>query len=110
MHFHTPLSLLSKDKKVETHHETSPPEEEKLPAVSTDMMAKGLEGLVDESAKDADVTKGTHMHSKNIFEIGWITKLIPGIEKLANEYHIGNYVVVRGTNERIFESMPIYAR
>lgn len=40
----------------------------------------------------------------------WITKLIPGIEKLAAEYHIGNFVALRGKNEDFFESMPLYTR
>jgi len=42
--------------------------------------------------------------------VGWFKSLVPEIESLATHYHIGNYVLVRGTNERIFESMPIYAR
>jgi phosphatidylserine decarboxylase len=29
---------------------------------------------------------------------------------LANKYHFGNYVAIRGTNEKLFESMPIYER
>jgi phosphatidylserine decarboxylase len=43
-----------------------------------------------------------HMH--------FLHNLVPGLENLASKYHIGNYVLVRGTNEKFFESMPIYAR
>ncbi|KIK50764.1 hypothetical protein GYMLUDRAFT_182269 [Collybiopsis luxurians FD-317 M1] len=50
------------------------------------------------------------MHGKHIFGIPWIHNMIPGIENLAAQYHIGNFVVIRETGERIFESMPIYAR
>ena len=39
-----------------------------------------------------------------------VHKLIPELEELANEYHIGNFVIVRATGERVFESMPLYTR
>ena len=38
------------------------------------------------------------------------TELIPGIEQLASQYHVGNFVEMRGTGEKFFESMPIYPR
>jgi phosphatidylserine decarboxylase len=37
----------------------------------------------------------------------WLGKYIPGLETLAAEYHVGNFVVIRETGEQIFESMPI---
>lgn len=73
-------------------------------------IAQGLESMVAHSETNHDVSHGIHMHGKNVFEVPWIHKMIPGIEKLASNYHIGNFVVVRESGERIFESMPIYAR
>ncbi|KAL1762667.1 phosphatidylserine decarboxylase-domain-containing protein, partial [Schizophyllum commune] len=35
---------------------------------------------------------------------------IPWLERLAAKYHVGNYVIVRETGERVFEYMPLYAR
>jgi len=43
-------------------------------------------------------------------QMSWLHTLIPGIEKLAAMYHIGNFVAVRGGNEKFFESMPLYTR
>ena len=42
-------------------------------------------------------------------------KLVPGIEKLAVKMHAGNFVAIRNRSkppgsDKIFESMPIYAR
>lgn len=102
--FHTKASQLS-NKPVESA--LSPTA---LPDANQDDAAHGLEALVEHSATENDVGHGIHMHGKNIFEIPWIHRMIPGIEKLATEYHIGNFVVERETGERIFESMPIYAR
>ncbi|KAF9475217.1 hypothetical protein BDN70DRAFT_908230 [Pholiota conissans] len=45
-----------------------------------------------------------------LLNLTWVQILIPGIERLAVEYHVGNYVVMRGSNEPFFESMPLYAR
>ncbi|KAI0090523.1 phosphatidylserine decarboxylase-domain-containing protein [Irpex rosettiformis] len=39
-----------------------------------------------------------------------VQRLIPGIEDFANSYHVGNYVQMRGSKEKFFESMPIYPR
>src|ERR1700761_9228704 len=41
-------------------------------------MAQGLESLVSHSESNQDVSHGIHMHGKNIFQIPWIHKLIPG--------------------------------
>ncbi|KAF7308810.1 hypothetical protein MKEN_01080600 [Mycena kentingensis (nom. inval.)] len=80
-----------------------------LPGVTDEVAAKGLVALVDHSAKH-DVSTGIHASSHTIFSIPWIHKLIPGIEKLAAAYHIGNFVAIRGTKDQIFEAMPLYAR
>jgi phosphatidylserine decarboxylase len=99
------------------HHQVNDKPVEKLDSsvnnlsdAQTDHVAKGLESMVAHSETNHDVSHGIHMHGKNILEVGWITEMIPGIEKLATSYHIGNFVLVRETQERIFESMPIYAR
>ncbi|KAJ7155452.1 phosphatidylserine decarboxylase-domain-containing protein [Mycena crocata] len=81
-----------------------------LPGLSDEKLAEGLVKLVDHSQKHTDVSQGIHASSHTIFAIHWIHKLIPGIEELAAQYHIGNFVAIRGSNERIFEAMPIYAR
>ncbi|KAJ6607469.1 phosphatidylserine decarboxylase-domain-containing protein [Mycena sp. CBHHK59/15] len=92
------------DKPLETIHPDN------LPDVTSDQMAQGLVSLVDHSQKHPDVSQGIHASSHTIFNIPWIHRLIPGIEKLAAEYHIGNFVAIRGSKEQIFEAMPIYAR
>ncbi|EPS95765.1 hypothetical protein FOMPIDRAFT_140862 [Fomitopsis schrenkii] len=43
-------------------------------------------------------------------QLPFVHKLIPGLEKLATEYHVGNYVINRETGQRFWESMPIYPR
>ncbi|KAF8967644.1 phosphatidylserine decarboxylase-domain-containing protein [Flammula alnicola] len=45
-----------------------------------------------------------------VSKLSWVHSLIPGLEKLAVEYHCGNYVVKRGSTEPFFESMPLFAR
>ncbi|KAG1854839.1 phosphatidylserine decarboxylase-domain-containing protein [Suillus subalutaceus] len=62
-----------------------------------------------------DVTQGIHGHLHHFASGGpahhlWLSKFVPQLQSLAAKYHVGNYVAIRGTNERIFESMPIYAR
>ncbi|KAM5545233.1 hypothetical protein V8D89_001344 [Ganoderma adspersum] len=73
-------------------------------------LVAALQKLLDKSAEEDDVRKSIHAPMHQLWHIPFIDKLIPGIEKLANQYHIGNFVVVRGTGEKIFESMPIYPR
>ncbi|EIN08718.1 hypothetical protein PUNSTDRAFT_102181 [Punctularia strigosozonata HHB-11173 SS5] len=43
-------------------------------------------------------------------EIPLVRNLVPGLEKVATEFHVGNFVVMRGTGEKFFESMPLYPR
>ncbi|KAI0915368.1 hypothetical protein AcV5_003859 [Taiwanofungus camphoratus] len=83
-----------------------------LPAHSQDpgVAAAALEKLVDHSASHHDVRHSIHAPMHKIASIPLVHHLIPGIEKLAAEYHVGNYVIVRGTGQRFFESMPIYPR
>ncbi|TRM57435.1 phosphatidylserine decarboxylase-domain-containing protein [Schizophyllum amplum] len=35
---------------------------------------------------------------------------LPWLERIAASYHVGNFVIVRETGERVFEYMPLYAR
>lgn len=65
---------------------------------------KALEAVVDQS----NLAHGIHAHS--LIHMPFLKKLIPGLEDLASKYHFGNYVAMRGTDEKFFESMPIYAR
>jgi len=81
-----------------------------LPGLTNEQAAQGLVALVDHSQTHTDVSQGIHASSHTIFSIPWIHRLIPGIEKLATAYHIGNFVAIRGSKEQIFEAMPIYAR
>ncbi|KAF7308811.1 hypothetical protein MKEN_01080700 [Mycena kentingensis (nom. inval.)] len=80
-----------------------------LPGLTDEQAAKALVALVEHSVQH-DVSTGIHASSNTIFGIPWIHKLIPGIEKLAAAYHIGNFVAIRGTKEQVFEAMPLYAR
>ena len=106
MHMHFFQHEVS-DKAIETYQ---PQVHNHLSNAGDESIAKGLESMVAHSDTNHDVSHGIHMHGKHIFGIPWIQKMIPGIENLAAEYHIGNYVVIRESGERIFESMPIYAR
>ncbi|KAF7308526.1 hypothetical protein HMN09_00701700 [Mycena chlorophos] len=80
-----------------------------LPGLSDEQAANGLAALVEHSSQNKP-GHGIHASSHTIFNIPWIHKLIPGIEKLASAYHVGNFVVIRGTKQQIFEAMPLYAR
>ncbi|KLO16707.1 hypothetical protein SCHPADRAFT_869479 [Schizopora paradoxa] len=42
----------------------------------------------------------------------WLSHLFPAgtVDKLFAKEHLGNYLIVRSTGEKIFETMPIYAR
>ncbi|KAI6010719.1 phosphatidylserine decarboxylase-domain-containing protein [Pisolithus orientalis] len=52
----------------------------------------------------------TTVHAFAHSRVEWLHKVVPELETLAEKYHIGNFVAIRGTNQRFFESMPIYAR
>ncbi|GAA6025233.1 hypothetical protein JCM8202_001921 [Rhodotorula sphaerocarpa] len=72
--------------------------------------ATALDGLThapEEPPKDLDI----HTPAEKGVKHSWLQSLIPGIEHLAAEYHLGNYVLTRTTPpEQIWESMPIYVR
>jgi phosphatidylserine decarboxylase len=79
-----------------------------LPGLTNEQAAQGLVALVDHSQAHTDVSQGIHASSHTIFSIPWIHRLIPGIEKLATAYHIGNFVAIRGSKEQIFEATALY--
>jgi phosphatidylserine decarboxylase len=79
-----------------------------LPNVDKDKLALALTALVDRSATHS--AEGLYMKLNGIRKDHWFHKFIPGLEDWANKYHTGNYVMIRYTNEKIFESMPLYAR
>jgi len=100
----TSLHPTNVDKPVENIHPDN------LPQSSKTKLAQALSVLVDHSSKHTDVTQNIHGPMHLIPSIPFLHKLVPELEELATKYHIGNFVVIRGTSERIFESMPIYAR
>lgn len=79
-----------------------------LPTEERKHIGKALEAVVDQSVLHSDLTHGIHGHSHLHFP--FLKTLVPGLENLASKYHFGNYVMMRGTNQKFFESMPIYAR
>ncbi len=79
-------------------------------AQSPEEIVAALEKLLQLSEEEEDVRNAMHAPMHTLYEIPLVHKLIPGLEELANKYHIGNFVLVRTTGERIFESMPIYPR
>lgn len=93
-------------KLVETNqHPNTLPEESRDP----DVAASALNQLVEHSNDHSDVRHGIHAPFHKIASIPLVHKLVPGIEKLADKFHVGNFVVVRG-GDKFFESMPIYPR
>ncbi|KAL1940356.1 hypothetical protein VTO73DRAFT_8928 [Trametes versicolor] len=102
---HIPANVAD-TKPVETVHPDN------LPAASQDpgLAATALEKLVAHSEDHGDVKHGIHAPMHMLHNIPLVHKLVPGIEQLASQYHVGNFVIVRSTGERIFESMPIYPR
>jgi phosphatidylserine decarboxylase len=84
--------------------------EDTIPDATNQHLAEALESLVDHSAKHVDLENSIHAAAHNISRIPFLGRLVPGLEDLAAKYHIGNFVMMRGTNEKFFESMPIYAR
>ena len=100
------LDTTSISKPVETIHPDNFPEEAKHPEVA----ASALKALVEHSATHPDVAATIHAPMHRLLSSPYVAKLIPGIEQLASEYHVGNFVAMRGTSEQFFESMPIYPR
>jgi hypothetical protein len=95
---------LNPDRPIEVIHPDN------LPDTNPDEASKALETLIEYSASQSDVAQSIHARMHLIPSIPLLHHLIKGIEKIAARYHIGNYVVVRDTGEKIFESMPLYAR
>lgn len=85
-------------------------QQDNLPDATGKHAGDALEHLVDRSSSHNDLSHSIHASAHGIGHMPLLKKLVPGLEHLANKYHIGNYVVVRDTNEKFFESMPIYAR
>jgi len=83
---------------------------EPIPDATGKQAGEALEHVVEQSSSHHDVSHSIHATAHSIGHLPLLKKLVPGLENLANKYHVGNYVVVRGTNEKFFESMPIYAR
>ena len=54
-----------------------------------------------------DISQTIHTHMHHVTSHPWLGKYIPGLEALAAKYHVGNFVAIRETSEKIFESMPI---
>jgi phosphatidylserine decarboxylase len=92
------------DKPVETIHPDNTPD------ATPDVVVSALNTAVDQSAEHGEVDKGIHAPMHKLPGIPLLHNLVPGLEKLATEYHVGNFVVVRGTGEKFFESMPLYPR
>lgn len=96
----------AQDKPVETIHPSNLPKDSQDPHLTVE----ALNTLVDRSAQHDDVQQSIHTPMHRILHNKVIQKLIPGIEKVASDYHVGNFVVMRGTGEKFFESMPLYPR
>lgn len=104
-----PTHLLTKP--VEKHD--SP--DKSLPDATHQQVVDTLGLLVDSSDPSkatGTVPEGlsTHTPMHKVSKIHMLEKYIPGIEKVASEYHVGNFVAIRGSDERFFESMPLYPR
>jgi phosphatidylserine decarboxylase len=80
---------------------------EKDPTTVAHALSKAVEASADHPS---DVQKGIHAPMHKLPNIPFASKLLPGLAKLASDYHVGNFVVVRGTDEKFFESMPLYPR
>src|SRR5258708_2419478 len=81
-----------------------------LPRAECDHVVKAFEKLIERSDKHSNVTEHLHASMETVKDLSWLHSLIPGIEKLAAKYHVGNFVAIRGTDEKFFETMPLYAR
>ncbi|KAI0737248.1 phosphatidylserine decarboxylase-domain-containing protein [Daedaleopsis nitida] len=94
--------------------ETKPVENIKVEHLSDakqpDDVAVALDKLVTMSEEHDDVKHAVHAPMHMLSDLPLVHNLVPGLEDLANKFHVGNYVHVRATGEKIFESMPIYPR
>ncbi|KAI0669632.1 phosphatidylserine decarboxylase-domain-containing protein [Trametes maxima] len=99
-------ATVAETKPIETVRPGNLPDSAQDPGVA----AGALEKMVEHSADHEDVKNTIHAPMHLLHNIPFVHKLVPGLEQLASEYHVGNFVIVRSTGERIFESMPIYPR
>ncbi|KAI0698236.1 phosphatidylserine decarboxylase-domain-containing protein [Cytidiella melzeri] len=99
-------TVFDSTKPVEVTHPSNLPPSLQDPTAT----AAALEKLVDHSKEHQDVRNGIHAPIHRLMHLPIVQKLIPGIEDLATNWHVGNYVQMRGSTETFFESMPIYPR
>ncbi|TNY19499.1 phosphatidylserine decarboxylase-domain-containing protein [Rhodotorula diobovata] len=80
------------------------------PEATHEDYAATLDGLThapDEEPKEIDI----HTPAEEGIAHAWLQRFIPGIEKVAASYGLGNYVVTRGPGgTKVWESMPLYVR
>ncbi|GAA6056378.1 hypothetical protein JCM3770_005979 [Rhodotorula araucariae] len=80
------------------------------PEATTEDYAATLDGLThgpDEEPKGLDIHTPAHQGVNH----SWLQRFIPGVEKVAAGYHLGNYVTTRGPDAvKVWETMPIYVR
>jgi phosphatidylserine decarboxylase len=80
------------------------------PGATHEDLVRGLQEVVHQSGQKSDVSETIHADTSKVASHPWLYKFIPGIEKWESTHHIGNFVAIRGTDQTIFETMPIYAR
>lgn len=73
-------------------------------------LARGLQEVVHRSGNTDDVSDTIHGETGTISSHPWLKEFIPGLHKWESSHHVGNFVAIRGTDDKIFETMPIYAR
>ncbi|KIY68378.1 hypothetical protein CYLTODRAFT_395522 [Cylindrobasidium torrendii FP15055 ss-10] len=84
-------------------------QETSLKETDQDDLARALEALI-HATDPSSSTDSAELNSVDLRTAGWLKDLLPELERLAASYHFGNFVVTRGTGEKVFESMPLYAR
>ena len=73
--------------------------------------SSGVEGVGMGKGQDAfDVRISALAPYHELWTVPLVHQLVPWLEELARKYHWGNYVLVRATGERVFESMPVFTR
>ncbi|EMD32877.1 hypothetical protein CERSUDRAFT_118332 [Gelatoporia subvermispora B] len=73
-------------------------------------VASMLSALVEHSRVEKDVRNSIHAPWHALPHLPRVAALVPGLEKLAAAHHVGNYVALRGSDQRFFESMPLATR
>lgn len=104
------MTSVQLQKPIETIHPSNLPE-----VKNPELVAKALDHLVDQSTHhDFSVQHTIHAPMHKLLDIPSnlrekLKEYVPGLEKLASTYHIGNFVATR-SGERFFETMPLYPR